>query len=89
MSLFRVSLIMLALAAASPAFAQNSTANPGAPNASVATNQPPPVIERDRGHTDWGWLGLLGLAGLAGLMPRKRHVAERATLNDTSGTIRR
>ena len=89
MGLFRVFLITLALAAASPAFAQNSTANPAAPNASVATSQPPPVIERDRDHTDWGWLGLLGLAGLAGLIPRKRHVAERTTLNDTSGTIGR
>ena len=90
MRLVHVSLMTLALAAASPALAQNTTTtNPGTPNTSVTTNPPAAVVERDRDHGNWGWLGLLGLAGLAGLMPRKNRVAERTTLNETSGTVRR
>ncbi|MDB5644417.1 WGxxGxxG family protein [Methylobacterium sp.] len=90
MRLFHVSLITLALAAATPALAQTTTTSPGATNPGVtnpAANNtgvvtPPVRSDRDE-HHDYGWIGLLGLAGLAGLMRRNHRVVPGTTHNVT------
>ena len=56
--MLRISALALALLAAAPVLAQETT-------------ETAPVTTEDNG-TDWGWIGLLGLIGLAGLRGRQR-----------------
>ena len=81
MRLIHVCVMTFALAAVTPALAQNATTNPGTNNAGMAN--PPARSDRDDRH-DYGWIGLLGLAGLAGLM-RRNHRVVPGTTNNVSG----
>jgi hypothetical protein len=74
MRLVHVSLMTSALAAASPALAQNTTTtNPGTPTTPVATNPPAAVVERDRNHGNWGWLPEGQDVEAGGRGPSDRH----------------
>jgi hypothetical protein len=92
--LVRYSAMVLGLACAFPALAQQSGASSSQPSAaagssasqqSAAGGQSAPAAEpRDEG-TNWGWLGLLGLIGLAGLRRRHDHQDRPYTGTGTRG----
>jgi len=93
-NLVRCSAVVLGLACAFPALAQQSGTSSSQPSAaagssasqqSAAGGQSAPGAEpRDEG-TNWGWLGLLGLVGLAGLRRRHDHHDRPYTGTGTRG----
>ena len=64
---------LLIMVAAGPAWAQTTTATPGA--------GPAVADDLDEGDGDWGLLGLLGLAGLIPLVMARRGRGAASTLD--------